>query len=71
MNSKVFFNRDPLPQNDYAPLPLTAIKPEGWLLRQLRTQAEGLSGHLYEFWKDVGDDCAWLGGDGDPWERAP
>lgn len=71
MNSKVFFNRAPLPQNDYAPLPLTAIKPEGWLLRQLRTQAEGLSGHLYEFWKDVGDDCAWLGGDGDPWERAP
>lgn len=71
MNNKVFFNRAPLPQNEYAPLPLTAIKPEGWLRRQLETQAEGLSGHLYEFWPDVSDECAWLGGAGDAWERAP
>lgn len=71
MNNKVFFNRAPLPQNEYAALPLTAIKPEGWLKAQLETQARGLSGHLYEIWPDVSDECAWLGGPGDPWERAP
>lgn len=71
MNSKVFFNRAPLPRNEYAPLPLTAVKPEGWLREQLRIQAEGLTGHLYEMWPDVSDECAWLGGKGDAWERAP
>ena len=71
MNSKVFFNRAPLPPSDYAPLPLTAVKPEGWLLEQLRTQAKGITGTLYKFWPDVSDECAWLGGKGDAWERAP
>ena len=71
MNSKVFFNRAPLPPSDYAPLPLTAVKPEGWLKKQLRTQADGITGSLYKFWPDVSDECAWLGGSGDAWERAP
>ena len=71
MNSKVFFNRAPLPPSDYAPLPLTAVKPKGWLLEQLRTQAKGITGTLYKFWPDVSDECAWLGGKGDAWERAP
>ncbi|MCX8170461.1 MAG: glycoside hydrolase family 127 protein [Candidatus Bathyarchaeota archaeon] len=52
------------------PLPLGAIKPKGWLLNQLRLQAEGLSGHLDEFWPDV-KNSAWFGGDADNWERAP
>lgn len=71
MNNKVFFNRAPLPKNSYAPLPLTAIRPEGWLKAQLEAQARGLSGHLHEIWPDVSDECAWLGGKGDAWERAP
>ena len=45
--------------------------PEGWLLDQLRTQAEGLSGKLYKIWDDVNEKSAWLGGEGDGWERAP
>ena len=52
------------------PLPLGAIKPAGWLKAQLRTQAEGLSGHLDEFWPDVRD-SAWFGGKAEGWERAP
>ena len=71
MNNKAIFNRAPLPDSGYAPLPLTAIKPRGWLQKQLAAQAEGLSGHLYEIWPYVSDDTAWLGGDGDAWERAP
>jgi DUF1680 family protein len=47
------------------------VKPKGWLLEQLRTQASGLSGHLHDFWKDVGPDSAWLGGSGEGWERGP
>lgn len=65
------FNRAPLTHNELAELPLGSIRPEGWLLDQLRTQAEGLSGYLFEVWPDVGEACAWLGGEGDGWERAP
>ena len=52
-------------------LPLGAVKPTGWLLSQLRVQADGLSGHLDEFWPDLGPDNMWRGGSGEGWERAP
>jgi hypothetical protein len=52
------------------PLPLGSIRPEGWLARQLRIQADGLTGHLDEFWPDVRD-SKWFGGTADGWERAP
>jgi uncharacterized protein len=52
------------------PVPLTAIRPEGWLRRQLRIQADALTGHLDEFWPDVAR-SRWFGGDADGWERAP
>ena len=68
---KPTFNRAPLVPNTLAKLPLGSIRPEGWLLDQLRTQAEGLSGKLHQIWEDVGEDCGWLGGSGDGWERAP
>ena len=66
------FNREPLEGGDYARLPIGAIKPEGWLLGQLRAQADGMTGHLDELYPEVvGDDNAWLGGEGDTWERGP
>ena len=68
---KPMFNRAPLTQNTLAPLPLGSIRPEGWLGDQLRVQADNLTGPLHVQWPDVGDDCAWLGGSGDGWERAP
>ena len=64
-------NRAPLQMNAFNPLPLGAVKPEGWLRDQLRIQASGLTGHLDEFWKDVGSNSAWLGGTGEAWERGP
>ena len=52
-------------------LPLGSIRPGGWLKRQLRVQADGLSGHLDETWADVGPNSGWLGGSGESWERGP
>lgn len=64
-------NRSPLLPTAFRALPLGAIRPAGWLRDQLVVQANGLTGHLDEFWPDVGHDCGWLGGKGDDWERAP
>jgi hypothetical protein len=64
-------NRLPLQPEPFYLLPLTSIRPKGWLERQLRIQANGLSGHLDEVWSDVGPNSAWLGGTGEAWERGP
>lgn len=64
-------NHAPLQPNAFNPLPLTSIRPQGWLLEQLRIQAAGLSGHLDEFWPDLGSNSGWLGGTGESWERGP
>ena len=64
-------NRDPLARTAFIPLPLGAVKPRGWLKRQLGIQAEGQTGHLDEFWGSLGPDSGWLGGTGESWERGP
>ena len=64
-------NREPLQPAAFLALPLGAVKPRGWLRDQLRVQANGLSGHLDEFWEDVGPRNGWRGGDGEAWERGP
>ena len=46
------------------------LKPSGWLLRQLRLQAESLCGNLDKVWRDVRD-SAWIGGPAEGWERVP
>ncbi|WP_274361321.1 beta-L-arabinofuranosidase domain-containing protein [Paenibacillus thermotolerans] len=46
------------------------IKPRGWLLEQLKTQAAGLSGNLDRFWPDI-KDSRWIGGAAEGWERVP
>ena len=66
----VYWNKSPLGANAYAPLPLGSIQPRGWLKRQLEIQANGLSGHLDEFWPDL-KNSGWIGGTGESWERAP
>lgn len=52
------------------PLPLGQAKPTGWLRRQLEIQANGLCGHLDEFWPDVAQ-SRWIGGEAEGWERGP
>ncbi|MHC4637109.1 MAG: beta-L-arabinofuranosidase domain-containing protein [Planctomycetota bacterium] len=61
---------EPLRDPAMRPLPLGSVKAEGWLKNQLRIQADGLSGHLDEFWPDI-KESRWFGGDKDGWERAP
>src|ERR1700674_5745244 len=67
----VVLNRAPLGQSRFYSLPLTSVRPKGWLKRQMEIQAAGLSGHLDEFWPDVGPNSGWLGGNGESWERGP
>ena len=66
------FNRAPLEETRFAELPLGAIQARGWLQEQLQRQADGLTGHLDQVYPQVmGPSNAWLGGDGDAWERGP
>ncbi|MEU4293278.1 hypothetical protein AB0E63_34085 [Kribbella sp. NPDC026596] len=51
-------------------LPLGTLRPTGWLLERLRLQADGMAGHLDEFWPDVAR-SGWIGGDAEGWERGP
>jgi uncharacterized protein len=64
-------NRAPLAPQPFQPLPTGAIKPAGWLRRQLEIQARGMGGRLDETWPDVGANSGWLGGTGESWERGP
>jgi hypothetical protein len=56
--------------NVLEPLPLSAIKPKGWLEQQMKLQLSGLSGHLDEFWPDI-KESSWFGGTAEGWERVP
>jgi hypothetical protein len=68
-------NQPPLAPSPLLKLPIGAIKPTGWLHRQIELQADGFSGRLGEisrFLKKEGN--AWLAADGQghsPWEELP
>jgi hypothetical protein len=44
----------------FKPFSIDELKPSGWLMRQLRLQADGLSGNLQKIWPDIRD-SAWIG----------
>src|SRR6201992_1840904 len=70
-DGNVVKNKTPLAQKAVYMLPLGAVRPMGWLKKQIQIQANGLSGHLDETWPDVGNNSGWLGGTGESWERGP
>lgn len=66
-------NKAPLQPQQFIKLPVGSIEPEGWLLKQLELQKDGLNGHLGEIsaWLQKGDN-AWLTNGGQwGWEEVP
>ncbi|MDF2685756.1 MAG: hypothetical protein K0S55_937 [Clostridia bacterium] len=51
-------------------IPVQELKPQGWILNQLKIQANGISGNLDKFWPDI-KDSKWIGGTAEGWERVP
>jgi len=71
-NSYYITNQAPLVPQQYVQLPLGSIHPKGWLLKMLQLQRDGLTSNLDEVYPEVcGPTNAWLGGNGDAWERGP
>lgn len=70
VNSFYPSNSSPLRSSRFVRLPLGSIRPAGWLKDQLSALADGLTGHLDEFWPDL-IHSAWRGGEGESWERGP
>ncbi|KIV93521.1 hypothetical protein PV10_04731 [Exophiala mesophila] len=54
------YNKSLLPLA-FEPLPLGSVKPLGWLGQQMRLMADGLPGHMHEFYRLI-KDAPWLGG---------
>lgn len=74
-NSFYVSNRPPLKPNPLIKLPLGTVKPEGWILNQLRFMASGLTGRLTEVspWCRF-DESAWANPEGEGnwwWEELP
>ena len=68
-------NREPLLKQSFIKLPVTAVKPGGWLKKVLELQRDGLTGNLGEIsiWLNKTDN-AWLNKEGKGkygWEELP
>jgi len=74
-NSYYISNKAPLTPQYFIKLPVTAIKPDGWLKKQLELQRDGLTGNLGEIsvWLSKTDN-AWVNKSGHGkygWEELP
>jgi len=58
--TKARFHRKPLLAGKFATLPLGSVKPRGWLKRELQIQADGITGHMDEFYHLLTKN-GWLG----------
>ncbi|MDP6546761.1 MAG: glycoside hydrolase family 127 protein [Phycisphaerae bacterium] len=58
--AKPMFHKKPLQAGAFAMLPLGSVKPGGWLKRELQIQADGITGHLDEFYHLLTNN-GWLG----------
>jgi hypothetical protein len=75
INSFYVSNKAPLLPLAFIKLPVGSIKPEGWILKYLELQRDGLTGHLGEIsaWLDKKNN-AWYSGTGKGdhgWEEVP
>jgi hypothetical protein len=70
-NPSYVFNSAPLAPNPLAKLPPGAVKPAGWIKRQLELMANGMTGHLEELSSFLTPDNGWFGGDKEGWEEQP
>lgn len=68
-------NKAPLVPAPFRKLPIGAIRPEGWLRKQLELEADGFTGHLDELSEYLNKkDNAWLSPTGEGvhgWEEVP
>jgi hypothetical protein len=74
-NAFYISNKAPLLPLNFIKLPIGSIKPEGWVLKYLQLQRDGLTGHLGEIsaWLDKNNN-AWFSGNGEGdhgWEEVP
>ena len=74
-NAHYASNREPLLATPFTKLPIGAVKPRGWLRKQLELQAAGFHGHLTEISRFLKkDENAWLSAEGQGkygWEEVP
>jgi hypothetical protein len=75
LNKYYTSNKAPLQPLCFIKLPVGAIKPEGWILKYLELQRDGLTGNLGEIsaWLDKNNN-AWFSGNGQGdhgWEEVP
>ena len=70
-NTHYACNQPPLKDTPFTALPLGRVRAQGWLLRQLQMQRDGLTGHAEEALVELNETSAWRGGDKDNWERSP
>jgi len=72
-NTSSVSNLAPLVNTPFTLLPTGAVKADGWLLKMLQFQRDGVTGAAESLYAELGPNSAWLGGtaESSDWERPP